>query len=60
MEDLEKKCRWYESAREQRISEVEKGWNYEGTAGYEKRGCYRCTGYDDSCKSYMTRKKYDR
>ena len=52
MEELEEKCRHFEISKKQRKDEVSYGWGHKGTRGYEEMGCYICSGYNDTCRSY--------
>jgi len=48
------RCYWYDSSRNQREKETERGLNLEGTIGFEIWGCLSgCQGYNGNCSSYI-------
>jgi len=48
------RCVFYEMARQQRKTELERGEGFKGTLGYELQGCYDgCNGEDKSRKCYV-------
>jgi len=51
-ENIEDLCAWYNPAITQRETEIERGEGTHGTKGFEDMGCYECSGYNSSCRSY--------
>lgn len=48
------KCFYYEIARRQRQTEIDRGEGTEGTSSYYERGCLNeCDGNDSICLSYI-------
>jgi len=54
---IEDICIWYETAKTQRIREVEQGKGLMGTLGFEKKGCYECDGHNKNCRDYIPQTK---
>ena len=53
LEILTNKCPQHKIARLQRKTERSLGLSDKGTEGYEKMGCYKCDGFDESCPAYI-------
>ena len=53
--NLIEQCVYYDIARSQRQTEYKIGLDKTGTMGYEVIGCYDCKGYNNSCKSYVSK-----
>lgn len=52
----ETKCLHKECAESQRANELKAGLGYQGTKGYEAKGCYACDGYNKECQQYFSNK----
>lgn len=55
--NLEDRCFYYKQSRIQRKQELDRSQGLMGTKNYQNIGCYKCSGYNFKCKSYLS--KYD-
>lgn len=53
-EQLEDKCGNWNTARNQRKTEIARGEGKAGTMGFENFGCYSCNGDNVDCPAYYS------
>ena len=56
----EEQCFHLDTAIRQRATEIAREAGLIGTDGYEKKGCYKCNGYDKECSSFLNQEVIDR
>ena len=54
MDDISNKCLYHKISRNQRKNELSRGLDEKGTIGFEDRGCYECSGFNNKCPVYFS------